>query len=87
MRKSTALAHFQGNGAALGRAVGVGRQTVMNWPEVIPLEPARALEIVTFGKLAVDERLYPRLALALKNARIKKRELKQQLRQATSAAA
>lgn len=64
MRKKDALAYFQGNGAALGRAIDVTRVTVHEWPAVIPLEPARALEIVTEGKLKVNESLYPRLKLA-----------------------
>jgi hypothetical protein len=68
MRKADALAYYQGNAAALGRAVGVTRMTVHNWPEVIPLEPARALEIVTGGALEVNESLYPRLAAAHESA-------------------
>lgn len=64
MRKKDALTYFQGNGAALGRAIGVTRVTVHEWPAIIPLEPARALEIVTQGDLKIDESLYPRLKLA-----------------------
>lgn len=64
MKKSRALAYYDGNHAALGRAIGVTRVTVHAWPPVIPLEPARALEIVTAGALQVDETLYPRLVLA-----------------------
>lgn len=73
MRKKDALAYYDDNGAALGRAIGVTRVTVHEWPPVIPLEPARALEIVTQGDLKVDESLYPRLKLA-------KRLLQQRLR-------
>lgn len=69
MRKKDALAHFDGNGARLGRAIGVTRVTVSEWPDVIPLEPARALEIVTGGKLKVNESLYERLRTARKLAR------------------
>jgi hypothetical protein len=69
MRKKTALRHFGGNAAALGRSIGVTRVTVRQWPHVIPLEPARALEIVTHGKVRVIEQLYPRLRLARRMAR------------------
>jgi hypothetical protein len=64
MRKKDALAYFGNNGAALGRAINVSRVTVHEWPPVIPLEPARALEIVTQGELKINESLYPRLKLA-----------------------
>ena len=64
MLKKDALAYFRGNGAALGRAIGVTRVTVHQWPDVVPLEPARALEIVTRGAVKVNESLYERLRLA-----------------------
>lgn len=64
MRKADALAYYDGNAARLGRAVGVTRATVHAWPDVLPLEPARALEIVTNRALRVDESLYPRLRAA-----------------------
>lgn len=64
MRKSDVLAYYENNQSAAGRAIGVTRATVNNWPDVVPLEPARAYEIVTLGILKVQETLYPRLKLA-----------------------
>jgi hypothetical protein len=61
MLKSDALAHFRHNQSALARAIGATRQTVNNWPAVVPYESARALEIATRGVLRIDEACYPRL--------------------------
>lgn len=67
MRKSDALAYYGKNQSELARALRITRASVNGWPDVVPLEPARALEIITSKskrKLRVDESLYPRLVVA-----------------------
>lgn len=64
MRKADVLSFFDGNQSAVARALHISRASVNGWPAVVPLEPARALEILTRKKLRVDESLYPRLKLA-----------------------
>jgi len=65
MRKSDVLAHFQGNGAAVARAIGITRSAVQQWPDdekepgaLIPEAMAYRLEIATDGELKVDPTAY-----------------------------
>ena len=63
MLTSTAVKHF-GTQAGVAKAIGISRASVNNWPKVVPYDKARALEIVTYGALKVDESLYPVLRVA-----------------------
>ena len=69
MRKADAIAFFGNNQSAVARAIGITRASVNGWPEIVPLEAARAIEIVTHGKLRVNESLYARLRAARRLAR------------------
>lgn len=64
MKTQAALDHFQTK-AAITRALGISSAAVAQWGEVVPLESATALEIVTRGQLRVDRSLYPALARAV----------------------
>lgn len=67
MRTQDALQHFQTK-AAITRALGISSAAVTQWGDVVPLESALALEILTAGQLAVDRSLYPGLARAIETA-------------------
>lgn len=58
MRKVDVLAHYENNGAAVARAIGVTRSAVQQWPEVIPEAMAYRLERATDGALKVDPTVY-----------------------------
>jgi transcriptional repressor of cell division inhibition gene dicB len=58
MLKSVVLDHFKGNRAAVGRAIGVTRSAVQQWPKIIPEAMAYRLERATDGQLKVDPSLY-----------------------------
>lgn len=57
MYKSEVIRHY-GNGAAAGRAIGVTRQAVSAWPELIPELHARRYHEATDGELKFDRTLY-----------------------------
>lgn len=57
MRKETAIAHF-GTEADLARALRISRQAVNKWPDVVPEGVAYKLQILTGGKLQVDQSCY-----------------------------
>jgi DNA-binding transcriptional regulator YdaS (Cro superfamily) len=63
MRKTDAIAHF-GKQAAIAAKLNLSRAAVSNWGDVVPLESARALEILSEGKCRVDESLYPAIERA-----------------------
>lgn len=63
MLKSTVLAHY-GTQAAVAAALDISRAAVNKWGEVVPLEQARSLEIITGGAVRVDEALYAQIARA-----------------------
>lgn len=67
MKTVDAIEHFK-NKAAITRALGISSAAVAQWGEVVPLESATALEILTGGALQVDRSLYPSLARALETA-------------------
>jgi hypothetical protein len=53
--------------AAIAKAVGISKQGVWMWPELVPEGHAYKLQFVTQGKLQVDASLY------LKPVRIKRK--------------
>jgi hypothetical protein len=59
MYKADAFKHFDNNGAAIARALGLTRTAPQQWPEVVPFDKAYALQLVTRGKLKIDRSLYP----------------------------
>jgi hypothetical protein len=67
MRTSSAIDHFRTQ-SAISRALGISPAAVSKWGDVVPLESALALEILTAGHLAVDRSLYPGLARAIETA-------------------
>lgn len=58
MRKTDVLAYYEGNGAAVARAIGYTRSAVQQWPEIIPEAAAYRLQDATEGVLKVDPTLY-----------------------------
>ncbi len=54
-----ALKHFDGNRAAIARALGITRGAVSLWGEIVPEGSAYKLESITGGNLKVDPALYP----------------------------
>jgi len=58
MRKTDVLSYFDGNGAAVARAIGYTRSAVQQWPEIIPEAAAYRVERATDGALKVDPSLY-----------------------------
>lgn len=63
MRKQTAVAHY-GSQEKVALALGIRRQAVQAWPEVVPLGRAYQLQVLTRGRLRVDATLYPQPAPA-----------------------
>lgn len=59
MLKSEALNYFKGNGAELGRKLGIGRAAVQKWGDLIPPLYAVKLEELTHGALKFNAALYP----------------------------
>lgn len=57
MRKADAIEHY-GSGAAVGRALGIGKAAVSKWPPIIPRPWAAELHIRTNGKLHFDPGVY-----------------------------
>lgn len=64
MRTSAAIDYFRTQ-SAISRVLAISPAAVSKWGDVVPLESALALEILTAGELAVDRSLYPNLARAL----------------------
>ena len=64
MLMRTALRHF-GNKIAIARALDISPAAVSKWREVVPMESATALEILTGGEIKVDPRRYPRIKDAM----------------------
>jgi hypothetical protein len=58
MRKIDVLAYYDGNGAAVARAIGYTRSAVQQWPEIVPEAAAYRLQDATNGALKVDPSLY-----------------------------
>lgn len=58
MLKKTVIEYFGNNQSAVARAVGINRNSVWGWPELIPEKQAMRLERITKGELKYDESLY-----------------------------
>jgi DNA-binding transcriptional regulator YdaS (Cro superfamily) len=58
MKKKTVVKHFNTQGS-IARFLGISRQAVSQWPDIIPEAAARKIEKYTDGELVVDEGLYP----------------------------
>jgi transcriptional repressor of cell division inhibition gene dicB len=52
-----ALKHYK-SVSALARALGISRQSIQKWHEVVPIERAFTLQDLTKGKLKVKPELY-----------------------------
>ena len=57
MRKETAVAHF-GSDVEVARALKISRQAVSKWPDIIPEGAAYKLQVITAGRLQVDQSCY-----------------------------
>lgn len=53
MRKSDAIQHF-GTGAALARALGIGKAFISKWPDDVPQRYAYEIERLTGGELKAE---------------------------------
>lgn len=69
MLTQDAVRYF-GNQAAIARALEISAAAVSKWDEIVPLESALALEILTGRRLRCDRTQYPNLARALDTAEI-----------------
>lgn len=67
MQTQDAIRYF-GNQSAIARALDISAAAVSKWGEVVPLESALALEILTARRLRCDRTQYPNLARALDTA-------------------
>lgn len=52
--KRNEVIEFFGNQARTAKALGITRQAVCRWPEIIPLAAAARIEKVSGGKLKLD---------------------------------
>jgi len=53
MKKQDAIEHF-GDAVKLAKALGISKQAVYKWPDVVPEGRQYQLEIVTQGKLQAE---------------------------------
>lgn len=61
MDKSTVIAHFGGS-AKVAAALGISRQAVYGWPEIVPPRRQYEIERITDGALKADVNAEARLA-------------------------
>jgi transposase-like protein len=61
MRKSDAIAHYDGNISALARALGIDQSTVYSWGDFPPDRRQLQLERITDGKLRAEKGCLERL--------------------------
>jgi hypothetical protein len=57
MRKKTAIQHF-GTELEIARALKISRQAVNKWPAIVPEGAAYKLQVLTGGRLQVDQSCY-----------------------------
>lgn len=58
MKKTAVLAYYANDSHAVAAALGITRQAVEQWGEVVPERSAYKLEVITKGDLKVDPELY-----------------------------
>ncbi len=58
MYKKELLDYFDGSPTEAAKVIGVSRQTIWNWPELIPEQWAWQIEGRTRGALLVNRRFY-----------------------------
>lgn len=68
MRKADVIKHFKTQTAAAA-ALDVSVSAISQWDEVVPVESAKALELLTHSSLKVDWSLYPATKRALRELR------------------
>jgi hypothetical protein len=59
MRTSDVLQHF-GDSHEAAKAIGITRQAVEQWGEAVPEGTAYKIQVLTGGRLQVDQSLYQR---------------------------
>jgi hypothetical protein len=57
MKKNNAIKHYK-TAAKLARVLGIAKQAVFNWGEVIPQKQAFRLDRITHGALKYDPSFY-----------------------------
>ena len=57
MKKQTVIEHFK-SATAVAAALGISRQAVSDWPDIIPEGAAYKLQVITAGLLRVDAAVY-----------------------------
>jgi len=57
MKKAVVVAYF-GNGARVAKALGIKRQAVDQWPDVVPEGRAYKIQVITRGALTVNPEDY-----------------------------
>jgi DNA-binding transcriptional regulator YdaS (Cro superfamily) len=67
MLTQDAVRYF-GNQSAIARALDISAAAVSKWGEIVPLESALALEILSGRRLRCERTRYPNLARALDTA-------------------
>jgi transcriptional repressor of cell division inhibition gene dicB len=58
MRKTEVLSHWNNNGAAVARAIGITKSAVSQWGDVIPEAMAYRVQEASGGVLKVDPAIY-----------------------------
>ena len=66
MRKKHVLQHYNNSPTRVAEALGISRQAVSQWSEIVPLEAALAVSVVTRGAIMPNPRLYPMWARAIR---------------------
>jgi hypothetical protein len=63
MLKDAAINYYKGV-PQVAQALDISEAAVYQWPEIVPLESAMALEMLTNGALPVDRKRYPKMKRA-----------------------
>ena len=57
--KRTDVIQFFGNQARTAKALGITRQAVCRWPEIVPLAAAARVEKISQGRMKLNMEDYP----------------------------
>lgn len=60
MKTESAIEHFKTQ-VVLAKALGISQQAVAKWGDVVPMGSAYKLQVITGGRLQVDESLYTKV--------------------------